>query len=145
VPTDGLNDKQTPVNPAVPKPGRPTSEDEICWQAEDGQVCLLIKAWPRRWPQSTYPVLVAALRPKDHTRIQRLDDGSGGVEALFTYYEIEQLVEATNQIAARTGKGKLYEILQRVPPKDPARKQKWDRINQAHHRRKERGNGGPCH
>jgi hypothetical protein len=54
------------------------------------------------------------------------------------------LVDVANRIALATGKGKLFEVLQRVPPKDPARKEMWDRINSAHHR-KRRGDRGPCH
>lgn len=114
---------------ATTRPDGPRSKDEICWRANDGLVSLLIKACPRRWPPSNYPVLVAVLRPKPHTRIQNLDDGSGSIEALFTYEEVEKLVEGVNRVAVETGKGKIFEILQRVPPKDPARKAWWDRFN----------------
>lgn len=125
-------ERPTPQNCAGPclagptKPG--STEDEVCWQSNDGQVTFLIKARPNRWPRSSYPVLVAALRAKQHTRIQPLDDGSAGVEALLTHEEIEQLVDGINRIALQTGKGKLFEILQRVPPKDPARVAMWHAI-----------------
>ncbi len=169
---DTTSNDQTPPNPlkapsgdsgcALPVPvplfrrsGRPTKpapcpsesvnrqkvEDKICWEAKDGQVCIVIKSWPRRWPQSSYPVMVVRLRAKQNTRIQGLEDGPG-VEALLTFQELEQVVEVTNRIGIDTGKGKIFEILQRIPPKDPARKEKWKRINAAYHRRKRRGEDG---
>jgi hypothetical protein len=119
---------------------REKAADEICWQAADNQVSLIIKARPRRRPQSDYPVLVMALRPREHTRIQELEDHPGGVEALLTFQEIEELIIAVNRIGKLTGKGELYRILQRIPPKDARRKRMWDRNNAAFHRRKWRRN-----
>lgn len=50
---------------------------------------------------------------------------------MLTHEELEQLISAFNAVAESEGKGKLYEILQRVPPKTEARKAKWRQFNEA--------------
>ena len=63
-----------------------------------------------------------------HERVRRLPDG--GLELMLTYEECENLITYLNEAAKMAGKGELYQILQRVPPKTRAHKEKWKRRNE---------------
>jgi hypothetical protein len=53
------------------------------------------------------------------------------VEIMPTFAEMEALVDGMNAAATASGKGQLYQILQRVPEKTAAHKAKWKRFNEA--------------
>jgi hypothetical protein len=63
-------------------------------------------------------------RPKKGTRIQQLDDGSGGIEVLFRHIEIAEHLNAVNAADPKSN----YQA-PTVPGKPAARKAKWDAIN----------------
>ena len=119
------------------KPGPRKPADKICWRSEDGLVTVAQKVSSAgRFPPHGYPVIVLECIAKEGQRIRRLPNG--GLEIMLNHLEIEQYLQA---IAAADSKVR-YEVVQRVPTKDPARKAYWDGINAARHQRKSRGQTG---
>ena len=104
--------------------------DKTCYESDDGQfrVDQLVKN-AAKYPPSPYPCIVLRVRTQDHTRVRQLDHGY--VEIMPTFKEMEELVDACNNAALASGKGKLYEVLQRVPEKTAAHKQHWKQWNEA--------------
>jgi hypothetical protein len=103
--------------------------DKVCHESADGQfqVKQLVKT-AQRYPQSKYPCVVLSVKPVEHTRVRQLPGGY--VELMPTHPEVDAVVDAMNEAAMAAGKGKLYEVLQRVPPKPGARKEAWKRRNE---------------
>ncbi len=103
--------------------------DKICYESHDGQFRIeqLVQK-TAKYPPSLYPVIVLQLFPEDHTRIRRLE--GGGIEAMLTGLEIEQFVDAYDEAARASGKGKIFDILQRVPEKTKQHKQRWRKWNE---------------
>jgi hypothetical protein len=100
--------------------------DRVNYKSEDGLVEVLTKVESaKRYPRHGYPVVCLRLRPKKGTRIQLLDDGSGGVEVLFRHIEIAEHLQAIN-----TADPKSNYQGPTVPGKPDERKAKWDAINQ---------------
>jgi hypothetical protein len=103
--------------------------DKTCYVSEDGQLRIeQMVEKSAKYPPSLYPVIVLQLFPEDHTRIRRLE--GGGIEAMLTGLEIEQFVDAYDEAARASGKGKIFEILQRVPEKTKQHKDKWRKFNE---------------
>ena len=103
--------------------------DKICYESDDRQFRVEQKVQSTaKYPPSPYPCIVMQFFPQDHTRIRRLD--GGGVEVMLTNYETDQLVDAMNGAASASGKGKLYDVLQRVPEKTHEHKQRWKKWNE---------------
>jgi hypothetical protein len=71
-------------------------------------------------------------RPQQGARIQKLDDGSGGIDVLLTHQEVAQHIQALNEADPKSG----YRV-PHVPVKPLERKTKWDEIN-----RRRRKHGG---
>ena len=126
----------------LPVRGKPV--DKICWRSGDGLVTVSQKVTDvGRFPPHRYPVIVLECVPKEGQRIRQLPTNDG-LEIMLAHREIEQYLEA---IALADGKVR-YEVSRRVPPKGPARKSYWDKINAARHQRKSReqaGGHGPSH
>ena len=103
--------------------------DKTCYASEDGQFRIeqLVQK-TAKFPPSPYPTIVMQFFPRDHTRIRRLEDG--GIEAMLTGLEIEQFVDAYDEAARASGKGKIFDILQRVPEKTKEHKQRWKKWNE---------------
>lgn len=103
--------------------------DKTCYVSEDGQFRIeqLVQK-TAKYPPSLYPCIVLQFFPAAHTRIRRLE--GGGLEAMLTGYEIEQFVDAYDEAARASGKGKVFEILQRVPEKTKQHKQRWKKWNE---------------
>ena len=57
------------------------------------------------------------------------------MEVMPSYREMEMLVDSMNSAALASGKGKLYEVLQRIPEKSAEHKQRWKEFNEARLRR----------
>jgi hypothetical protein len=103
--------------------------DKVCYESDDGQFRVEQKVQSTaKYPPSLYPVIVLQLFPEDHTRIRRLE--GGGIEAMLTGLEIEQFVDAYDEAARASGKGKIFDILQRVPEKTKQHKQRWRKWNE---------------
>ena len=104
--------------------------DEIVFESADGQfkVKRLVRK-AKKYPPSKYPCIVVQCEPQQHTRIRQIDGGQ--VEIMPTYVETEALIDAMNSAAMASGKGQLYQILQRVPEKTAAHKAKWRKFNEA--------------
>ena len=104
-------------------------EDKTCYVSDDGQLRIeQLVQQTAKFPPSPYPCIVLQLFPKDHTRIRRLE--SGGLEAMLTGFEIEQFIDAYNNAASASGKGKVFAVLQRVPEKTKQHKRKWREYNE---------------
>lgn len=103
--------------------------DKTCYASEDGQFRIeqLVQK-TAKFPPSPYPVIVLQFFPQDHTRIRRLE--GGGIEAMLTGLEIEQFVDAYDEAARASGKGKVFEVLQRVPEKTREHKKRWKKWNE---------------
>jgi hypothetical protein len=104
--------------------------DKVCYESEDGQFRIeqLVKK-VAKYPPSPYPCVVMKFFPENHTRIRKTEDG--GLEAMLSNFEIEQFISAFNSAAMASGKGRIFEVLQRVPEKTKQHKQKWKRFNEA--------------
>jgi hypothetical protein len=104
--------------------------DKTCYESDDGQfrVDQLVNN-AAKYPPSPYPCIVVRVRTQNHTRVRQLDEDQ--VEIMPTYKEMEALVDACNNAALASGKGKLYEVLQRVPEKTREHKQRWKQWNEA--------------
>lgn len=103
--------------------------DKTCYASEDGQFRIeqLVQK-TAKFPPSPYPCIVMQFFPEDHTRIRRL--AGGGIEVMLTNYETDQFVDAMNGAASASGKGKLYDVLQRVPEKTKEHKRRWKKWNE---------------
>ena len=128
---------------APPKPAPPYAHaldpmDETIYESADGQfkVRQLVQT-AERYPPSKYRCIVLECKPEQHTRIRHIDGGR--LEIMPTFAEMEALIDAMNSAATASGKGKLYEVLQRVPEKTAAHKARWRRFNQARVRRNWKG------
>ena len=103
--------------------------DKICYESDDRQFRVEQKVQSTaKYPPSPYPCIVMQFFPEDHTRIRRLS--GGGIEVMLTNNETDQFVDAMNGAASASGKGKLYDVLQRVPEKTKQHKAKWKEINE---------------
>ena len=103
--------------------------DKICWQSDDGLVVIKqLVTQAQKFPPSPYPCVVMQGYPKEHERVRRIP--GGGIEIMLTHEEMESFIDAFNDVAENQGKGKLYQILQRIPPKPAWRKNHWRRLNQ---------------
>ena len=116
--------------------------DKICYESEDKQFVvhqLVIKT--AKFPPSRYPCVVLQCQPRPNTRVRQIEGGY--IEIMPTFRELEEFVIAINDAAINSGKGRLYDILQRVPEKTEAHKRKWRRFNEQrlgiHKRRWKRG------
>ena len=119
----------------LPRRGKPV--DKVCWRSEDGLVTVSQKVRTAgRYPPHGYPVVVLECVPKEGQRIRKL--ANGGLEILLNHFEVENYLAA---LSLADGKVR-YEVVQRVPVKDPDRKAYWDGINSARHERKSRGQAG---
>lgn len=104
--------------------------DETVYESEDGQFKvrqLVLTA--KKYPPSKYPCIVLRCKPRQHTRIRQIDGDA--VEIMPSNAEVEALIDAMNSAAVASGKGRLYQILQRVPGKSAAHKARWRRYNEA--------------
>jgi hypothetical protein len=103
--------------------------DKVCFESDDGQIIIsqLVKT-AHKFPPHNYPCVVLAAKPADHTRVRRV--GGGYIEIMPSFLEMEELVDAMNNVALASGKGKLYDILQRVPEKPRERKERWKQRNE---------------
>ena len=103
--------------------------DKICYESEDKQFVvhqLVIKT--AKFPPSRYPCVVLQCQPRPNTRVRQIEGDY--IEVMPTFRELEEFVMAINDAAVASGKGKLYDILQRVPEKTAAHKRKWRRFNE---------------
>jgi len=123
----------TPPKDAAPYPHNTADAvpptDKICYESQDKQIIvhqMVIKT--AKFPPSRYPCIVLQCQPRPNTRVREIDGNY--VEIMPTFKELEQFVDAINDAAVATGKGKLYEVLQRVPEKSEAHKRKWRRFNE---------------
>lgn len=108
------------------------SGDRINYRSPDGAVTIVTKvSTAKRWPKHNYPVVCMQLRPSPGTRVQKLEDGSGGLDVLFSHLEVEKHVEALNEADPKAA----YRV-PHIPEKPRHRKAKWDEIN--HKRRGKR-------
>ena len=134
---------QKPPNEAVPYRHSTADSvpltDKICYESEDKQFIVhqLVRT-AAKFPPSNYPCVVLRCQPHPHTRVRKIEGDY--VEIMPTFKELEEFVVAINDAAIQSGKGKLYELLQRVPEKTVAHKKKWRRYNEQ--RLGIRGNGG---
>jgi len=134
-PTVAVTETGTPP-PAKPEPtyeqdvsSAVIPVDKTCYVSEDGQFRIeQLVHKSAKFPPSPYPVIVMQFFPMDHTRIRRLE--GGGIEVMLTGFEIEQFVDAYDEAARASGKGKIFEILQRIPEKTREHKQKWRQWNE---------------
>ena len=124
-----------PANSASPAYSQNTADsikpiDKVCFVSDDGQIVIRQKVkTAQKHPPSDYPCIVIESRALvPHSRVRRLPDG--GLELMLTYEECENLITYLNEAAKMAGKGELYQILQRVPPKTRAHKEKWKRRNE---------------
>jgi hypothetical protein len=109
------------------------SGDRLNYKSKDGLITIKTKvASAKRWPQHDYPIVCIQLRPQPGTRVQRLDDGSEGIDVLMTHEEVAHHIRALNEADPKAG----YRV-PHVPTKPWDRKALWDEIN-----RKRRGNRG---
>lgn len=135
------NDKSTPT-PTPPDTNTPPAKydqniadaivpiDKVCYESADGLVRIeQLVVGAAKFPPSPYPCIVLAAKPVKSARVRNIDGGY--VEVMPTFREMEALVDAMNEAALASGKGKLYEVLQRVPEKSEARKRKWRAFNEA--------------
>lgn len=105
--------------------------DKICWRSDDGLVTVSQKVTNvGRFPPHRYPVIVLECVPKEGQRIRQL--ANGGLELLLTHQEVFEYITALSLADDKV----RYEVSRRVPPKDPARKNYWDKINAARHQRR---------
>ena len=103
--------------------------DKVCYVSSDEQFVVKQLVWKiAKFPPSSYPVVAVEAYPEVHTRFREIP--GGGVELVLVYEEVEQLLKALNEAAIEAGKGQLYQILQHVPKKTAAHKQKWRRYNE---------------
>jgi hypothetical protein len=103
--------------------------DKVCYVSPDEQFVVKQLVWKiAKFPPSSYPVVAVEAYPEVHTRFREIP--GGGVELVLVYEEVEQLLKALNEAAIEAGKGQLYQILQHVPKKTAAHKQKWRRYNE---------------
>ena len=120
---------------SAPPPGNPAMvaippTDKVCYESEDQQFIVHhLVSKTAKFPPSRYPCVVLQCQPRPHTRVREIDGGY--VEIMPSFKELEHLVDAMNDAAVATGKGKLYEVLQRIPEKTAAHKAKWLRFNEA--------------
>jgi hypothetical protein len=103
--------------------------DKICYESEDRQFVVhqLVRK-TAKYPPSNYPCVVLQCRPSPNTRVRKIEGDY--IEIMPTFKELEEFVVAINEAAVNSGKGRLYEILQRVPEKTAAHKRKWRRFNE---------------
>lgn len=102
--------------------------DKVCYESPDGQFVveqLVRKA--AKYPPSNYPCIVLKVKVKDHTRVR---NNGEYVEIMPAYKEMEELVDAMNEAALAAGKGKLYNIIQRIPEKSKEHKERWREFNE---------------
>lgn len=127
--TEPNHKPNTPTTPPNPVADAVTPIDKICYESEDQQIVIsqLVKG-AKKFPPSNYPCVVLAVKPVEHTRVRRI--AGEYVEIMPSFREMEELVDAMNHAALASGKGKLYDILQRVPEKPHARKQHWKQRNE---------------
>lgn len=115
------------------KTKRKTISDRINYRSPDGAVTILTKvSTAKRWPRHNYPVVCMQLRPSIGTRVQQLEDGSGGLDVLFSHVEVAEHIKALNDADPKVA----YRV-PHIPEKPRHRKEKWDGIN-----RMRRGNHG---
>ena len=129
----------TPATPGTPPKeaapyGHNTADavpptDKICYESEDKQIIVhqLVRT-TAKFPPSGYPCVVLQCQPRPNTRVREIDGNY--VEIMPTFKELEEFVIAINEAAIQSGKGRLYDILQRVPEKTEAHKRKWRRFNE---------------
>lgn len=112
-------------------------QDKIVWRSDDGLIVIrqLVRQ-AKRHPQSDYPCIVIQAFPVKHERVRRI--ANGGVELMPAHLEFDAMVDAINAVATSQGKGKLYDVLQRVAPKSKERKMAWKKINIARAAKRER-------
>ena len=116
--------------------------DKVCYESEDKQFVVhqLVRT-TAKFPPSNYPCVVLRCQPRPHTRVRKIEEDY--VEIMPTFKELEEFVVAINDAAIQSGKGRLYDILQRVPEKTEAHKRKWRRFNDSrlgiHKKRWKRG------
>ena len=119
---DEKNDSRRPVR------------DCVNYRSADGAVEIITKVTTaRRYPQHGYPIVCIRLRPKNGTRIQKLDD-TDGVEILFSHLEVIQHLMALN---AADDKSKYTWVP--IPEKPAERKAYWDKVNQERREKFNRG------
>ena len=128
--TNQTQESRAPVvllTPGVKTAPKAIPIDKVCWKSDDDLVVIkqLVKL-AQKHPPSDYPCIVIQAFPREHERIRSI---RGGIELMLTYQEAEEFVTALNVAAETQGKGQLYRILQRIPPKSKARKQKWKQFN----------------
>ncbi len=101
--------------------------DQVVYRSKDGQFEVVIKtcgAW--RKPAHNYPVVCLRLRPKCATRIQKLRDGTEGLDVLLTHLEVAEHLTALNYADPKG----VY-TFKEIPEKTAERKARWAAINQA--------------
>lgn len=119
-------------NPINTSPSNPLKMDAPFYISEDGLVEIRIKSQTaKRYPQHNYPIVCLLLRPLAHSRVQKRSDGQEGLDVLLTHEELRML----NDAVAKADPHYDSMLAGKTKKKDPARKEKWDRINAWRHRR----------
>lgn len=123
-PNPGGGPSQVPVDATQAAP-----IDKICWQSQDGLIVIkqLVRL-AQKYPPSPYPCVVIQAFAREHERVRRIH--GAGIELMLKHEETEEFLIAFNAAAESQGKGKLYQILQRVPLKPKWRKEHWRGFNQ---------------
>ncbi len=76
----------------------PNNASEVVYRSNDGQFEVVIKTYGVwRKPAHNYPVVCLRLRPKCATRIQKLRDGTEGLDVLLTHREVAEFLTRLNQ------------------------------------------------
>ena len=120
--------KNTPkASGASPTNNRPKVTDALNYRSTDGAVEIHTKVTTaHRYPPHHYPVVCLQLRPKRGSRVQLLDDGSGGLDVLLTHAEVAAHIKALQIADPKHG----YQVPD-IKPKPEERKRRWDEINRA--------------
>ena len=103
------------------------SPDQFTYRSPDGQVEIVTKGDGalRRFPPSNYKVVCLHLRPRPGSRVQQLDDGSGGLDVLLSHREAVGHLKALN-----LADPKAQYTYRDIPEKSEERKAHWRRVNQ---------------
>ena len=104
--------------------------DQVLFVSEDKLFAVKqLVGLAQRYPYSDYPCIVMQGFPAEHERIRRVS--GGGVELMLTHEEFEAVIDGINAVSESQGKGTLYKILKRIPPKSQEHKLQWRRFNES--------------
>jgi len=119
-----MNNQPNTSNNSGSSKNQPQISDQVNFRSNDGAVEIVTKVTTaHRYPPHNYPIVCIRLRPKDGTRIQKLDD-SGAVEILLSHLEVINHLKALNLADAKS----RY-TWREIPEKPAERKAYWDKVN----------------